>query len=83
MLRRKKTDTIDGKPLIILPSRTVQVITCEFDDNERAFYNALRDRTDEALQKIERAGDAGKSYTTVLLLLLRLRQGLFDSSLDA
>jgi SNF2 family DNA or RNA helicase len=76
MLRRKKTDTLDGKPLIILPPRNVQVVTCDFDEDERAFYDALKDRTDATLRKIAKEGEASKNYTAVLLLLLRLRQGM-------
>jgi SNF2 family DNA or RNA helicase len=75
MLRRTKTQTIGGKPLLSLPGRTVQVIECEFDDDERAFYKALEERTSVTINKFVRRGEVMKNYTSMLLLLLRLRQG--------
>lgn len=76
MLRRTKNQTIDGKPILILPERTVEVVTCEFDPEEREFYNMLQERAATRLADMEAGGElTGKSYTQVLLLLLRLRQG--------
>ena len=75
MLRRKKTDLLDGKPLLELPDRTVQIVTCEFSEEERAFYNKLENKIDEAMQAFIRSGDVMRNYTSVLVLLLRLRQG--------
>ncbi len=76
MLRRTKNQTIKGKPLLVLPERIVEVVTCDFDPEEREFYNLLQERTATRLADIEAEGQlTGKSYTQVLLLLLRLRQG--------
>jgi SNF2 family DNA or RNA helicase len=74
MLRRKKTDLVDGKPLLHLPARNVRVITCEFDAGERAFYDALEGKLQEVLERLlQQSG--GRAYMSALLLLLRLRQG--------
>lgn len=69
---------LNGKVLIELPKRTVEVISCPFDDSEQEFYDSLAKRMDDVLQKIMAAaeGSVGKAYISVLLLLLRLRQGL-------
>ena len=75
MLRRTKGQQIDGKPLLNLPKRSVQVVECEFDAYERAFYKSLEDRTNVTLTKFVKQGAVQNNYTSVLVLLLRLRQG--------
>jgi SNF2 family DNA or RNA helicase len=74
MLRRKKTDSLDGKPLIDLPGRYVKTVPCEFDADEREFYTAVESKMEERLEKL--MGNNKMNYTSVLVLLLRLRQGL-------
>lgn len=83
MLRRTKTQEIDGKPIIVLPPRTVDIIQCEFDDEERAFYQAVEARTSLAMNKFVEQGSVMSNYTSVLILLLRLRQGMSYVSLWA
>lgn len=75
MLRRTKDMTINGAPLINLPGRAIETVFCEFDDDERAFYTALQEKTSLTLNKFIKAGTVMNNYTSVLLLLLRLRQG--------
>jgi SNF2 family DNA or RNA helicase len=75
MLRRLKTDMVNGKPLIELPGREVETLFCEFDDDERAFYDALANKIEIAVSKFQRAGSLQANYTAILTLLLRLRQG--------
>ncbi|EJU01509.1 hypothetical protein DACRYDRAFT_53063 [Dacryopinax primogenitus] len=74
MLRRTKTDMINGQPLLKLPPREVQVVQCEFDKDEREFYAALQERTTLTFNKFLKRGDVMKNYTSVLVLLLRIRQ---------
>lgn len=74
MLRRKKDTFLNGKPLLELPARKVEVVSCAFDVEERAFYNAVEEKVRSSFEKLARAGDLQKSYTTILVLLLRLRQ---------
>ncbi|KXN88440.1 hypothetical protein AN958_07346 [Leucoagaricus sp. SymC.cos] len=75
MLRRRKNDKLNGKTLITLPQRTVEVISCPFDASERAFYTSLENKMDETLEKLMSSKNGGNRYISVLLLLLRLRQG--------
>src|SRR5258705_8867582 len=64
MLRRTKNQTIKGKPLLVLPERIVEVVTCDFDPEEREFYNLLQERTATRLADIEAEGQlTGKRYT--------------------
>ncbi|ROW10628.1 hypothetical protein VMCG_01608 [Cytospora schulzeri] len=74
MLRRMKTSTLDGKPLVILPPKTEEVSHVEFSDDERDFYKNLETRTSITFNKYLRAGTVGKNYSNILVLLLRLRQ---------
>jgi SNF2 family DNA or RNA helicase len=75
MLRRRKTDVLNGKPLIELPERHLSIVPCEFDKDECEFYFALENKIDEAMQKFVKSGEVMKNYTNVMVLLLRLRQG--------
>ncbi|ROW13836.1 hypothetical protein VPNG_03589 [Cytospora leucostoma] len=74
MLRRMKTSTLDGKPLVVLPPKTEEVSHVEFSDDERDFYKTLEARTSITFNKYLRAGTVGKNYSNILVLLLRLRQ---------
>ena len=44
MLRRTKKSEIDGKPILILPEKTIEVRHCVFSEVEKAFYDALEGR---------------------------------------
>ncbi|KAN0139248.1 SNF2 family N-terminal domain containing protein [Lactarius tabidus] len=81
MLRRRKTDVLNGKPLIELPERHLSIVPCEFDEDEREFYFALENKIDEAMQKFVKSGEVMKNYTNVMVLLLRLRQACNHPSL--
>jgi len=74
MLRRRKDDILNGKRLIELPKRTVEIISCPFDTLEQSFYASLETKMNETLEKLMNS-DKGNKYMSVLLLLLRLRQG--------
>ena len=42
----------DGKPILKLPGRIVQVVQCPFDAEERAFYDALEQKTALTFNKV-------------------------------
>lgn len=75
MLRRKKDSTVDGKVLIDLPPRNLNLVECDFDEDERAFYEALNAKIQLTLNKFIKSGTTMSNYTSMLVLLLRLRQG--------
>ncbi|ELU39517.1 SNF2 family DNA-dependent ATPase [Rhizoctonia solani AG-1 IA] len=64
MLRRTKDMTINGAPLLNLPGRKVETLMCDFDEDERAFYEALEQKTELTLNKFIKAGTVMKNYTT-------------------
>ncbi|KAJ3088690.1 hypothetical protein HK102_008181 [Quaeritorhiza haematococci] len=76
LLRRtKQSKGPDGRPLITLPERKVELVTCDFTPAERAFYDAVeRDagfRFSTLLKKND--GDVRRCYMNILALLVRLR----------
>ncbi|EIW53650.1 uncharacterized protein TRAVEDRAFT_133687 [Trametes versicolor FP-101664 SS1] len=73
MLRRTKTTVINGKPILQLPDRLVNIVDCVFDDDERAFYLSVEEKVQNRLEALQQ-GDINKAYTSVLVLLLRMRQ---------
>ena len=75
MLRRKKDHVLNGKPILQLPKRTVEVVQCDFDPEEYSFYMALENKMSTEVDKLMNAEKAQNNYTHVLVMLLRLRQG--------
>ncbi|KAI8972436.1 SNF2 family N-terminal domain-containing protein [Trametes punicea] len=73
MLRRTKTTIVNGQPILELPDRLVKIVDCEFDEEERAFYMSVEQKVQTSLEQLQQ-GDINKAYTSVLVLLLRLRQ---------
>ncbi|KAF0917142.1 hypothetical protein E2562_016942 [Oryza meyeriana var. granulata] len=74
MLRRTKATMLDGKPIILLPPKTVSLKTVDFTSEERAFYNTLEAESREQFKEYAAAGTVKQNYVNILLMLLRLRQ---------
>ena len=74
LLRRTKKSKIDGKPLLQLPEKIVEQIHAVFSDDERAFYDALENKSQLTFNRYLKAGSVGRNYSNILVLLLRLRQ---------
>ncbi|KAL5520694.1 hypothetical protein ACEPAF_2696 [Sanghuangporus sanghuang] len=81
MLRRKKDSMLNGKQLLELPDRNVHVVHCTFDADEREFYESIASKVELTLNKFRQSGDIARNYTSVLVLLLRLRQACNHPSL--
>ncbi|KND01339.1 uncharacterized protein SPPG_03151 [Spizellomyces punctatus DAOM BR117] len=80
MLRRTKTTKIDGKPLLNLPERNVELQNVQFAEDERQYYQKLEEKMRMKLKSFQKAG-YNKNYTNILCLLLRLRQACNHRSL--
>lgn len=74
MLRRTKTSTIDGEPIITLPPKTEITDHVVFTEDEQQYYDDLEHASRVEFSKYLRAGTVGKHYQYVLVKLLRLRQ---------
>ncbi len=73
ILRRHKSEVLDE-----LPAKTEITLTVEFSDEERAFYEALRQK---AIESIEGTEEGGKQRFQILAELMRLRQACCNPKL--
>ncbi|KAJ3210536.1 hypothetical protein HDU82_007940 [Entophlyctis luteolus] len=80
-LRRTKNSTLDGKPIITLPAKHVELLPVDFTPTEREFYSSLEKRTLLKFNAYLKAGTVMQNYSNVLVLLLRLRQACCHPSL--
>ncbi|QRV98450.1 DNA repair protein RAD5 [Ceratobasidium sp. AG-Ba] len=74
LLRRTKQTKLEGKPLITLQPKTIEIEELEFSPDERQIYAAVEARQQQKFNRFLRAGTVMKNYTAVLVMLLRLRQ---------
>ncbi|KAJ7054346.1 SNF2 family N-terminal domain-containing protein [Mycena amicta] len=74
LLRRMKNSMLDGKRLIELPEKTVELVSLEFSPEEREIYAQVETAQQAKFNRFLREGTVLKNYTSVLVLLLRLRQ---------
>ncbi|RPA97556.1 hypothetical protein L873DRAFT_1771102 [Choiromyces venosus 120613-1] len=74
LLRRTKDSTIDGKPILTLPDKNIEMVHAVLSPDEQQFYQALQDKSKILYNKYLRAGTVGRNYSNILVLLLRLRQ---------
>ncbi|KAF5266497.1 hypothetical protein FOXYS1_2660 [Fusarium oxysporum] len=74
MLRRKKSSKLNGKPILVLPEKTEEIVYAELSPEERDFYSQLEKHARVQFSKYLREGTVSKNYSNILVLLLRLRQ---------
>ncbi|KAF7715834.1 Uncharacterized protein PECH_006006 [Penicillium ucsense] len=79
--RRTKTSKIDGEPILQLPPKVIEKVHVVFDEKEREFYDALSSKSQKHVERLLNAGILGKKYSTILVLLLRLRQACCHTQL--
>uniref|UniRef100_A0A060T4V2 ARAD1B06094p n=1 Tax=Blastobotrys adeninivorans TaxID=409370 RepID=A0A060T4V2_BLAAD len=83
LLRRTKKSEVDGRPILTLPPRTVELTENVFDKDEEAYYRQLETGYAERVSKYFKANTVGKNYSSILTLLLRLRQACCHPALIA
>ncbi|KAF8809842.1 SNF2 family DNA-dependent ATPase [Phlegmacium glaucopus] len=74
LLRRTKNSRLEGKPLLELPPKEIEIVKLQFSDDERQIYNDFENSTKLQLNKFIRAGTLLKHHAAVLVMILRLRQ---------
>ncbi len=74
MIRRTHRNTLFGFALVDLPKNVQRTISVEFNQVERAIYEAVKNRYIQKINRNSRDGVLEKSYSNVLTMLLRLRQ---------
>lgn len=75
LLRRTKR-TLDryGKSIVDLPAKTIQLVRLQLRSEERAFYQAVYDRSRAEFNGFVASGSTMSNYMAIFALLLRLRQ---------
>ncbi|KAJ3023132.1 UNVERIFIED_CONTAM: hypothetical protein HDU68_008757 [Siphonaria sp. JEL0065] len=82
-LRRTKNSMLDGKPIITLLPKTVELVEAHFSAAEREFYQSLEKKTLLKFNAYLKAGTVMQNYSNILVLLLRLRQACCHPTLVA
>ncbi|KAK4988760.1 DNA helicase rad5 [Elasticomyces elasticus] len=72
--RTKDMRTPDGKALVPLPPRTIEIEKIQLSTPEREVYNHIFARAKRTFAANVEAGTLMKSYTTIFAQILRLRQ---------
>ncbi|KAF2004334.1 hypothetical protein P154DRAFT_427071 [Amniculicola lignicola CBS 123094] len=72
--RTKDMKTPDGKALVPLPPKTIEVAKVELSQDERNVYDHIFMRAKRVFSANADAGTLLKSYTTIFAQILRLRQ---------
>ncbi|KAK0141626.1 Helicase-like transcription factor [Merluccius polli] len=73
-LRRTKSSTVNGRPLVALPKKTVCVEQVELTPQERAEYELARLEGQSTVSRYVAEGSVMSNYADVLAILMRLRQ---------
>lgn len=58
--RRTKDDLIAGKPIVLLPEKTVKITTLKFDEAEESLYKRVQEKMVETINKFLLEGTAVK-----------------------
>ncbi|WVQ99319.1 hypothetical protein IAU59_006451 [Kwoniella sp. CBS 9459] len=75
LLRREKTmRDKDGRLIVDLPPKTVEVQVLDFSRPERQIYKHLEDRAKRRFIQLDAEGRAMSNYTSILAMLMKLRQ---------
>lgn len=74
LLRRNKQTKINGRPILHLPTRSLEVDNGEFSKDEQEFYTSIETKSAITVNKYLKAGTVGRQYAQILVMLLRLRQ---------
>lgn len=80
-MRRSKKAMIDGRPILNLPERNVHMTHIDFSPDERNHYDFVNQTAQARFNKYMQQGTVMKNYSSVLVLLLRLRQACLHPSL--
>ncbi len=73
-LRRTKSDEVNGRPLVSLPTKVVKLRKLEFTKEEKTVYDAYLSEGREQIAKFMRRGDLLRKYAHIFAVMVRLRQ---------
>lgn len=76
-LRRTKSSTLDGQPILVLPNITRVKVATTFNADQAAFYSTLEGHQQIRLYRLQKSGEDTTFF--IFVLLLRLRQACCHS----
>ncbi|KAK8117932.1 DNA repair protein rad-5 [Apiospora kogelbergensis] len=76
MRRTKDMRTPDGKLLVPLPAKTIEIVDVELSETERSVYEHIFKRAKRTFSNNIENGTVMKAYTTIFAQILRLRQSV-------
>lgn len=74
--REKKFKDKDGKPIVDLPSKTMDIQHLDFSEIERKIYDLCYDRAWIQYQRLRNDGSMGKNLSVIFSVLMKLRQAV-------
>ncbi|KAG5720309.1 putative SWI/SNF-related matrix-associated actin-dependent regulator of chromatin subfamily A member 3-like 2, partial [Termitomyces sp. T112] len=74
LLRRTKNSMLEGKPILELPNKDIEIVKLEFSRDERDLYDSFEKRTKIRLNRFIRERTLVENQAAVLVMILRLRQ---------
>ncbi|KAF4611576.1 hypothetical protein D9613_003624 [Agrocybe pediades] len=74
LFRRTKDSELEGKPLLQLPEKHIEIVKLQFTPDERQVYDLFEKRTKIQINRFLRSGTVLKNHAFILVLMLRLRQ---------
>ncbi|KAM5354000.1 hypothetical protein ACJ41O_000650 [Fusarium nematophilum] len=72
--RTKDMKTPDGKPLVLLPPKQIEIVDVELSQTERDVYDYIFTKAKRTFSQNVEAGTVMKAFTTIFAQILRLRQ---------
>ncbi|KAE8219325.1 hypothetical protein CF319_g6962 [Tilletia indica] len=79
--RTKDSKDAKGEPILKLPPKASRIVTLEFDEHERAKYDAMRHRYKEDFEEMVKSDSVGKNYASILVEINALRLTCDDATL--
>ncbi|KYK56610.1 SNF2 superfamily RAD5 protein [Drechmeria coniospora] len=74
MRRTKDMKMPDGRPLVSLPPKKIDIVDVELSQEERVVYDYIFTKAKRTFTKNMEAGTVMKAFTTIFAQILRLRQ---------
>ncbi|OLL25146.1 DNA repair protein RAD5 [Neolecta irregularis DAH-3] len=72
--RTKDMKDVNGNPIVVLPDKVIEKDYLELSSKEREIYDLIYTRAKQTFTANVKAGTILKNYTTILSMILRLRQ---------
>ncbi|GAA5974575.1 hypothetical protein JCM5350_001200 [Sporobolomyces pararoseus] len=79
--REKKMKDKDGKPIVSLPEKKIQIVELEFSKEEREIYQALYKNAKSKFLGYQEQGNVLQNVTAIFSILMRLRQAVLHPTL--